>query len=157
MKKFLLLSCFFIPQATLAETYEISVTRDSSNVYRIDGKNSIIHTKYCYVYAYSENAYLRTDGYNNQLIFIDSKDSCDVSGVYGENEIKNGSYEVKVSREDDDWYNIWGTDHFIKTSMCLNLALMDDAILRINGMRGDLIFNNGSQCQAENIYSKIKL
>ena len=38
----------------LAENYEVNLTRKGSNVYKIDGKDIIIQTRYCYVYAYSE-------------------------------------------------------------------------------------------------------
>ena len=43
-------------QATpaLAENYEVNLTRKGSNVYKIDGNDIIIQTRYCYVYAYSE-------------------------------------------------------------------------------------------------------
>jgi hypothetical protein len=44
----------------LAENYEVNLTRKGSNVYKIDGKDIIIQTRYCYVYAYSEEAILKT-------------------------------------------------------------------------------------------------
>ena len=47
----------------LAENYEVNLTRKGSNVYKIDGKDIIIQTRYCYVYAYSEEAILKTSGY----------------------------------------------------------------------------------------------
>ena len=37
----------------LAENYEVNLTRKASNVYKIDGKDIIIQTRYCYVYDYS--------------------------------------------------------------------------------------------------------
>lgn len=36
----------------LAENYEVNLTRKSSNVYKVDGKDIIIQTRHCYVYAY---------------------------------------------------------------------------------------------------------
>ncbi|MGM3172511.1 hypothetical protein [Dickeya lacustris] len=157
IKSIFILLAIFVSSLSLAETYEISVTRKDSNIYRIDGKNIIVQTKYCYVYAYSENAYLRTNAYDEKLIFVDSHDSCDVSGVYGKSNMKNGAYKVKVSHENDNWYSIWGTDYFIQTSMCIELALSDDAILKTQGLGGELIFENGNNCTVENVYSKIRL
>ena len=46
----------------LAENYEVNLTRKGSNVYKIDGKDIIIQTRYCYVYAYSEEAIFKTSG-----------------------------------------------------------------------------------------------
>ena len=62
-------------QATpaLAENYEVNLTRKGSNVYKIDGKDIIIQTRYCYVYAYSEEAIFKASGYGGELIFFDSK------------------------------------------------------------------------------------
>ena len=46
-------------------------------------------------------------------------------------EIEPGTYNVNVTRVNDDWYEVDGQGVFIKTSMCLNLALGADAILKI--------------------------
>ena len=57
-------------QATpaLAENYEVNLTRKGSNVYKIDGKDIIIQTRYCYVYAYSEEAIFKTSSYGGEVI-----------------------------------------------------------------------------------------
>ena len=60
----------------LAENYEVNLTRKGSNVYKIDGKDIIIQTRYCYVYAYSEEAIFKSSGYGGEVIFFDSKDKC---------------------------------------------------------------------------------
>src|SRR3546814_6210813 len=108
MKKTLLatLAALMTLQAgpVLAENYEVSLTRKGSNVYKIDGKDIIIQTRYCYVYAYSEEAIFKASGYGGELIFFDSKDKCDVKAVFGLSKQKAGKYVVTVSREDDDWY-----------------------------------------------------
>src|SRR3546814_8952718 len=87
MKKTLLatLAALMTLQAgpVLAENYEVSLTRKGSNVYKIDGKDIIIQTRYCYVYAYSEEAIFKASGYGGELLFFDSKDKCDVKAVFG--------------------------------------------------------------------------
>ena len=99
-----------------AENYEVNLTRKGSNVYKIDGKDIIIQTRYCYVYAYSEEAIFKTSGYGGEVIFFDSKDKCDVKAVFGVSKQKPGKYVVTVSHEDDDWYEGFGTSSNIKTS-----------------------------------------
>jgi hypothetical protein len=113
----------------LAENYEVNLTRKGSNVYKIDGKDIIIQTRYCYVYAYSEEAIFKTSGYGGEVIFFDSKDKCDVKAVFGLSKQKPGKYVVTVSHEDDDWYEVFGTNSYIKTSSCLSLALGEEAYL----------------------------
>jgi hypothetical protein len=107
MKKTLLatLAALMTLQAgpVLAENYEVSLARKGSNVYKIDGKDIIIQTRYCYVYAYSEEAIFKASGYGGELIVFDSKDKCDVKAVFGLSKQKPGKYVVTVSREDDDW------------------------------------------------------
>jgi len=147
-------------QATpaLAENYEVNLTRKGSNVYKIDGKDIIIQTRYCYVYAYSEEAIFKASGYGGELIFFDSKDKCDVKAVFGLSKQKAGKYVVTVSREDDDWYEVLGTDSYIKTSTCLSLALGEEAYLTISASGfGQLRFEDGDDCMVEGVYTKLRL
>ena len=146
-------------QPSLAGTYEVNVTRKGSNVYRVDGKDIVLHTRYCYVYAYSEESIFKSNGYGGgELIFIDSRDKCDVKAVYGKVEPKPGKYSVRVTHESDDWYEVQGTDTYLQTSMCLSLALGQEAFLALNaGGYGKLVFDDGQSCAVEAVLSKLKL
>lgn len=142
----------------LAENYEVNLTRKGSNVYKIDGKDIIIQTRSCYVYAYSEEAIFKTSGYGGEVIFFDSKDKCDVKAVFGLSKQKPGKYVVTVSHEDDDWYEVMGTGSYIKTSACLSLALGEEAYLTIASSGfGRLRFKDGDDCMVEAIYTKLRL
>jgi len=142
----------------LAENYEVNLTRKGSNVYKIDGKDIFIQTRYCYVYAYSEEAILKTSGYGGEVIFIDSKDKCDVKAVFGLSKQEPGKYVVTVSHEDDDWYEVFGTNSYIKTSSCLSLALGEEAYLTISPSGfGRLRFEDGDDCMVEGVYTKLRL
>ena len=142
----------------LAENYEVNLTRKASNVYKIDGKDIIIQTRYCYVYAYSEEAIFKTSGYGGEVIFFDSKDKCDVKAVFGVSKQKPGKYVVTVSREEDDWFEIFGTSSYIKTSSCLSLALGEEAYLTIaNSGFGRLRFKDGNDCMVEGVYTRMRL
>src|SRR3546814_8356649 len=113
--------CFvFFKQKT---AYEMRISDWSSDVCSSD---------LCYVYAYSEEAIFKASGYGGELIFFDSKDKCDVKAVFGLSKQKAGKYVVTVSREDDDWYEVLGTDSYVKTSTCLSLALGEEAYLTIS-------------------------
>lgn len=142
----------------LAANYEVNLTRKGSNVYKIDGKDTIIQTRYCYVYAYSEEAIFKSSGYGGEVIFFDSKDKCDVKAVFGLSKQKPGKYVVTVSHEDDDWYEVFGTSSYIKTSSCLSLALGEEAYLTIlpSGL-GRLQFDDGDDCMVEAVYTKMRL
>ena len=141
-----------------AENYEVNLTRKGSNVYKIDGNVIIIQTRYCYVYAYSEEAIFKTSGYGGEVIFFDSKDKCDVKAVFGVSKQKPGKFVVTVSHEDDDWYEVFGTNSYIKTSSCLSLALGEEAYLTIapSGF-GRLRFKDGGDCMVEAVYTKLRL
>ena len=141
-----------------AENYEVNLTRKGSNVYKIDGKDIIIQTRYCYVYAYSEEAIFKSSGYGGEVFFFDSKDKCDVKTVFGLSKQKPGKYVVTVSREDYDWYEVFGTSSYIKTSSCLSLALGEEAYLTIaNSGFGRLRFKDGNECMVEGVYTKMRL
>lgn len=142
----------------LAENYEVNLTRKGSNVYKIDGKDIIIQTRYCYVYAYSEEAIFKSSGYGGEVIFFDSKDKCDVKAVFGVSNQKPGKYVVTVSREEDDWFEVFGTSSYVKTSGCLSLALGEEAYLTIaNSGFGRLRFKDGNDCMVEGVYTKMRL
>ena len=142
----------------LAENYEVNLTRKGSNVYKIDGKDIIIQTRYCYVYAYSEEAIFKTSGYGGEVIFFDSKDKCDVKAVFGVSKQKPGKFVVTVSREDDDWYEVFGISSYIKTSSCLSLALGEEAYLTISPSGfGRLRCDDGDECMVEAVYTKLRL
>jgi len=162
MKKTLLAALAALPgllaAPALAENYEINLTRKGSNVYKIDGQDIIIQTRYCYVYAYSEEAIFKTSGYGGEVIFFDSKDKCDVKAVFGVSKQKPGKYVVTVSHEDNDWYEVFGTSSYIKTSSCLSLALGEEAYLTIaNSGFGRLRFKDGNDCMVEAVYTKLRL
>lgn len=162
MKKILLAALAilisFQAAPALADNYEVNLTRKGSNVYKIDGKDIIIQTRYCYVYAYSEEAIFKTSGYGGEVIFFDSKDKCDVKAVFGVSKQKPGKYVVTVSREDDDWFEVFGTSSYIKTSSCLSLALGEEAYLTItNSGFGRLRFKDGNDCMVEAVYTKLRL
>jgi hypothetical protein len=142
----------------LAENYKVNLTWKGSNVYKIDGKDIIIQTRYCYVHAYSEEAILKTSGFGGEMIFFDSKDKCDVKSVFGVSRQKQGKYVVTVSHDDDDWYEVFGTGSYIKTSSCLSLSLGEEAYLTIeNSGFGRLRFKDGGDCMVEAIYTKLRL
>lgn len=145
-------------QSSLAATYEVNVTRKGSNVYRIDGKSIMIQTRYCYVYAYSEEAILKSNGYGGELIFIGSRDKCDIKAIYGKSDSKPGKYSIRVTHESDDWYEVQGSNTYLQTSMCMSLALGQEAFLTLNtGGYGRLVFEDGQSCMVEAVHSKVKL
>ena len=151
------LLCLWVATAS-ADVYEVNLTRKGSNIYKVDGKDIIIQTRYCYVYAYSEEAIFKSSGYGGEVIFFDSKDKCDVETVFGVAQQKSGKYVVTVSHEEDDWYEIVGTNSYIKTSSCLSLALGEEAYLTIAASGyGRLHFSDGDDCMVEAVYTKLRL
>lgn len=65
-----------------AEMYTVNVKRIDKDLYKTD-EGFYIQTKYCYEYAYGDDAVLKYEpyGYDNKLIF-DSGSVCDVEKVF---------------------------------------------------------------------------
>ena len=154
---FLSLLAAFIAAAAMAENYDISVTRKGSNLYKVDGKNIFIHTRYCYEYVYYEESFLRMSGYSGEIIFTDSGGKCDVKAVYGPTEQEAGNYAVTINREEDDWYEIWGKGVYIRTSACLSLALIEDAVLSLRAGGYGTLHTKDDECMVEGVYSRMSL
>jgi len=68
--------------SVLAEYYKVNVKRVEQNLYKTDS-GLYIQTKYCYEYAYGEEAVLKYEdySYDNKLVF-DSGTTCDVEKVF---------------------------------------------------------------------------
>jgi hypothetical protein len=72
------------PSAEAADYYRVNIRRLDKDLYRDTMSRVLIKTKYCYEYAYGEDAVLVWDGpysWDNKLIFS-SGSTCDVDGVY---------------------------------------------------------------------------
>ena len=85
IKKMLrVVAVLLVAAAAYAEFYEVNVTRVEQNLYRDTLSRSLIVTKYCYEYAYHQDAVLIYEAYSysNKLVF-DSGTSCDVVKVVG--------------------------------------------------------------------------
>jgi len=154
---FLMIFLIFVPSLSVADNYEVSVTRKGSNLYKVDGKNVFIHTRYCYEYVYYESSFLKMSGYSGEIIFTDSGGKCDVKAVYGPSEQAAGRYAVTVNREDNDWYEVWGQGVYIKTNACLSLALGEEAVLSLNAGGYGTLYVGDDECMVEGVYSKMRL
>jgi hypothetical protein len=146
------LACTFAP-ASAADRYLVNLTRKDRNLYKIDGERLWVQTRYCYAYAYSEQVALTA----HEAVFLDSDNKCDVKNIFSEANVSPGTYQVKLTREDDDLYSTLD-GMLVKTSMCYHYGYSDDAILRLNGYGGNVVFVNAEKrCQVDVILSKVRL
>lgn len=65
---------------TAADRYSVTVKRIEKDLYSVQGGKVIIETRYCYEYAYGDEAILQWEGKygDNWLLFVNSKAKCDV-------------------------------------------------------------------------------
>lgn len=155
MKKIILILVMLLLYITLfAESYRVNVRRVDSNMYEANRGDVLIITKYCYEYAYGDDAILQLDYYNSKLIFENTE--CDVKEVYAKTRVPAGDYEVTVTRREKDWYEINGKDIFIKTRYCYEYAYSEDVVLSWNGYGGELIFGRNNSYQVEAIFERIQ-
>jgi hypothetical protein len=64
----------------------------------------------------------------------------DVSELLVPAQLKAGTYQISVTRKDTNFYRIDGYNYYIKTRLCLELALSQKAYLEVNGMFSKLTF-----------------
>lgn len=64
-----------------ADLYKVTVTREESNLYKVDYSSPKIYikTRYCYEYAYSEEAVVDTQ--RMKIHFMDSDSTCDIDEI----------------------------------------------------------------------------
>ncbi|WP_027389221.1 hypothetical protein [Chrysiogenes arsenatis] len=64
-----------------------------------------------------------------------------------------GNYEVTITRNDQDRYEVIGKDIFIHTQNCYEYEYYSGAILKMAGYRGKIIFpNSKKQCDVIGVY-----
>jgi hypothetical protein len=139
--------------AYAADRYKVNLTRKDQDLYQVDGTAIWVQTQYCYVYGYGEEAALSS----SEVVFFDDGDKCDVKRILKETRVNPGTYDVTLTREDDNLYSTPdGT--LLRTSLCLNLALSEEAILRMNGFGGTVIFlDDKDKCDVETVLSQATL
>lgn len=136
-----------------AQRASVTLTRKQKNLYKVDGQPFWIRTRYCYEYGYGEDAALS----DYEVLFIDSGAKCDVRDILKETVVRTGTYRVNATQEEDDLYSTFD-GVFIRTSMCLQLAVGEEAILKVDGYNSALVFpSGGTRCAVENLYSKVRL
>lgn len=112
----------------------------------------------CSIQAYAEDTLLRSNGAGGEIIFSYSKDKCEVRGVYGPIPSTPGRYRVTISQKGDNWFEVFGTNTFLKTRECRVMVLGEEAWLQFAGSgAGRLDFRNDDQCAVEAVYGKKKL
>jgi hypothetical protein len=88
----LLLSMLTTLRADARDKYKVTVTREETNFYRVDGTDYYVKTRLCLELAMRQEAILVWNGrgsFSNKLIFISSyrdAKSCDVEAVLVETE-----------------------------------------------------------------------
>jgi hypothetical protein len=139
-----------VPVTLHAQTNSVQVTRKSKNLYKVDGRRAWIQTRYCYHYGYGDEAVIT----RSKIIFITSEDSCDIKKILADAGVSSRTYRVNVTYEDSDIYStMQGVT--ILTSMCLELGLSEEAVLKVGaGGYGSLIFaDSGRRCSVEAVLS----
>jgi hypothetical protein len=66
--------------ALATDVYKVTVTRKADDLYFDHDSRLYIVTRYCYVYAYSQEALVRWDGYTGKIIFDEYQD-CDIEKI----------------------------------------------------------------------------
>lgn len=156
-----LIGAILLPLAAAqAETYNFGVTRKSKDLYKVEGKEIMIHTQDCEVDGYTEKATVKSEKSGIDITFHDTKQKCTVDGVFdATNRPKNGKYGVTITRVENDWFEVTGSKLFLKSEpRCLRIAIKEPATLEVSGeVGGYLIFPSGKKCKVEGIYSRASL
>ncbi len=152
-----LIAATLLPLAVAgAETFAIGVSHKANNLYKIDGKDILIHTRDCDAYGYTGNASLKTSEAGAELLFNDTKEKCEVEGVFDAAKPKKMKYGVTITRVENDWFEVGGSKLFLRTEpRCILMAIKESVTLEVSGdVGGYVIYPNGKKCKVEGIYNR---
>lgn len=146
--------------ALAAGEHEFTVTRDGRNFYRVDGRKLLIVTRLCLAKAQSSRAGLRvgspTAGPAGELVFMDSKELCAVTGLFTPAEARPGSYAIAIDRIAEDWYQIGASGTFLRTSGCTVGARQKEVGLLLSpGGGGRVVFREGRSCPFDGLFTRL--
>ena len=109
-------------RAAAAEAYRMSLTRIDSDVYRDDMSKLVVLTRYCYEYAYGQDAVLIYErGSSSNKVIFDRGETYDVRGVYRTN--------AQLERVRDDVYRDQATGRYVRTQFCYVYVYGEDALV----------------------------
>lgn len=153
MKRFaIIMAALSIGSPAHADLYKFSVRRLERNFYELDSGKAYLITRYCYEYAYGEEAIV--DDESDEIRFDGGK--CDIDKVLVPKDQRAGTYKVTVRREEDDFYEINFSGLYAKTDYCFQYVYGSDAVLSWNGYGGKLTFEDGQTCRVSKFLSAIK-
>lgn len=73
------------------------------------------------------------------------EDVVEIETILSPTELKQGKYKVDITREGDDLYKISGTEIYLETRNCLELATFEEVIVTIESNygynKGKIVFN----------------
>ena len=146
-----------MPLSVMADQYKVSVTREDSNIYRVVENNMYIITKYCYEYVYSEDAILDIVESAGSIKFIDSDNECVVCDILEDANLNPGTYEIMVSRKEDNLYEVFGKNLIIKTFACYSFAIGQQTVFISSGGGFGSIYLDGQKHMVNGVYSRVAL
>jgi hypothetical protein len=148
----IILAALSISGSAYADLYKFSVRRLESNFYELDRGKAYLITKYCYEYAFGDEAVVDDD--SDEIRFDGGK--CDIDKVLVPKTQSAGNYKVSVKREEDNFYELNFSGLYAKTSYCYEYTYGSDAVLSWNGYNGKLTFESGRTCPVSNLLSNVK-
>lgn len=161
MKRIVML-LFLVPLFVVtvsAEEYELRVERSGSNLFYLASENLYIQTEYCFSAQGALDVLLLVDGHAGEMKFITDGSTCRVIGYYGKATLDAGTYPLRISRDDDDWYRIIDKDSALKTSGCLTQVedVAATMILTEEGSGTLIIPATDEQCAITSVFTRVKL
>ena len=106
-----------------AGLYRVSVTRVAQDIYQDTMSRAVVTTRYCYEYVYFRDGILDFEpgAYAGRLYFGEQSSSCEVAGVAQPN--------ASLTRVRDNLYRDELSGRFVRTSLCLALALGEESLV----------------------------
>lgn len=140
----------FATTAAVASAAElVSVSREHDSLYRVSGSEAYILTESCSETGSSEEAAI----HNGELIFLDSKRGCRIAETLTKANLRAGNYNVTVSRKDANVYKMSYPTAYIITRYCYEYAYSEDAVLKWRSYSGELVWENGDDCDVEAVFT----
>ena len=150
----------FVPGVARAQSYDLSVTRTAGDFYKVVGKDIVIQTRRCDVVATAKSSVFTSDAQGSKLLFVEGGQDCDVKAAYGPTMAHPGQFTVTVNHDADDWYEVFGASAstYVRTSSCAQAAGGQQATLSLGAANaGRLEFGDGTSCQVEGVYDKLRI
>jgi hypothetical protein len=153
-----LLATLWLLAPAYGGSQELVLRTEGKNLFRPLERDLLVQTLPCQPRGKEDGPahLIYREGSTSHVMWKDGT-GCEVKAVLGPIDVPKDRFNVTVTRQAHDWYELFGLNAFVRAPMCLRISVAEEGVLNIlakDDMR--LIFRDGVICTVSGVYGRLK-